>query len=154
MDTDYKNNHETKELKMTKKVLFIGIVFSITFFWGVAFAGLNMNPGKWEITTETEMVGMAGMNVPPVTHTQCLEKGDLVPQSKEASQECQVTNIKQKGDTVSWKIICSGQNGQMAGTEEVTYRGDSMEGTMDMVITGAGVRIKNKISGRRVGDCD
>ena len=94
---------------MTKKVFFIGIIFSITFFGGVVFAGPNMNPGQWEITTETEMIGMAGMNVPPVTHTQCLEKGDLVPQSKEASQECQVTDIQQKGDTVSWKIICSGR---------------------------------------------
>ena len=41
----------------------------------------------------------------------------------------------------------------MEGTGDVTYRGDSMEGTMDMVITGAGMRIKNKISGRRIGAC-
>lgn len=138
---------------MTKKVFLIGIAFLGTLSFGAAFAGPNMNPGKWEITTETEMVGMPGMNVPPVTHTQCLKKGELVPQSKEASQECQVTDIEQDGNTVSWKIICSGQNGQMEGTGKITYRGDSMEGTMDMVIKGAGMRIKNKISGRRIGDC-
>lgn len=130
------------------------VVMVSVFFFGPAFAEPNMNPGKWEITIETEMVGMPDMNVPPVTHTQCLEKGDLVPQSKEASQECKMTDIEEDGDTVSWKIICSGQNGQMEGTGEVTYGGDSMEGTMDMVIKGADMQIKNKISGRRIGDCD
>jgi len=148
------NNHYTRELKMAKKALVFGIVLLVTFYLGVVFAGPNMNPGKWEITTETEMVGMSGMTVPPVTHVQCLKKDDLVPQSNEASQECQVTDIEQDGDTVSWKIVCSGQNGQMDGTGTVTYRGDSMEGTMDMVIKGAGMRIKNKISGRRIGDCE
>jgi uncharacterized protein DUF3617 len=139
---------------MAKKVFVLGTAFLVTFCLGVALAGPDMNPGKWEITTETEMVGMSGMTVPPVTHVQCLKKGDLVPQSKEASQECQVTDVKQKGDTISWKIICSGQNGQMDGTGTVSYRGDSMEGTMDMVIKGAGMRIKNKIRGRRIGDCE
>ena len=124
------------------------------FFFSPAFAEPNMNPGKWEITIETEMVGMPDMNIPPVTHTQCLEKGDLVPQSEEASQECKMSDIKEDGDTVSWKIICSGKNGQMEGTGEVTYRGDSMEGAMNMVIKGAEMQIKNIISGRRIGNCD
>ena len=139
---------------MTKKMFLIGIALFVTLFFNIAFAGPNMNFGKWKITTETEMVGMSGMKVPPVTHTQCLEKGDLVPQSNEASQECQMTDIKETGDTVSWKIICSGHNGQMEGTGKVTYRGDSMEGTMDMVIKGAGMHIKSKISGQRIGDCE
>ena len=34
------------------------------------------------------------------------------------------------------------------------YKGDTMEGTMEMVIQGAGMQVKNTISGRRIGDCD
>jgi len=134
------------------------IVMVSLFFFGPAFAEPNMNPGKWKITIETkietEMVGMPDMNIPPVTHTQCLEKGNLVPQSEEASQECKISDIEEDGDTISWKIICSGKNGQMEGTGEVTYRGDSMEGTMGMVIKGANMQVKNIINGRRIGDCD
>ena len=131
----------------------MGFVFSIALSFGVAFAGPNLNPGKWEITTKTEMVGMS-MNMPLQTHTQCLKEGDLIPQSKEANQECQVSDVKVSGDTVSWKTICSGKNGQMEGTGRVTYSGDRMEGAMDMVIKGTGMQVKNKISGQRMGDCD
>jgi hypothetical protein len=138
---------------MVKKMFLMGFVFSIALSFGMAFAGPNLNPGKWEITTETEMVGIS-MKVPPQTHTQCLTKKDLVPQSKGASQECQISDVKVSGDTVSWKIICSGQGGAMEGTGQITYSGDHMEGTMDMVIKGANMQVKNKISGHRIGACD
>jgi len=138
---------------MVKKMFMMVLLFSITLCLGTAFAGPNLNPGKWEITTQTEMAGMP-MSIPPVTHTQCLKGKDLIPQSQEAGKECQVTDIKTSGDTVSWKIVCSGQNGRMEGTGEVTYSGDRMEGVMNMVIQGAGMQVKNKISGQRIGDCD
>lgn len=139
---------------MVKKMFMMAAVFSITLFLGTAFAaGPNMNPGKWEITTQTEMTGMP-MSLPPVTHTQCITGDELIPQSQEANNECQVTDIKVSGDTVSWKIVCSGQNGRMEGTGKITYSGDSMDGTMDMVIQGAGMQVKNKLSGKRIGDCD
>ncbi|MCJ7819850.1 MAG: DUF3617 domain-containing protein [Bacteroidales bacterium] len=139
---------------MVKKMFMMAAVFSITLFLGAAFAaGPNMNPGKWEITTQTEMTGMP-MSLPPVTHTQCITGDELIPQSQEANNECQVTDIKVSGDTVSWKIVCSGQNGRMEGTGKITYSGDSMDGTMDMVIQGAGMQVKNKLSGKRIGDCD
>jgi len=138
---------------MVKRFLSLVLVFAFTLSFGTAMAGPNMNPGKWEITTETEMVGMP-MSVPPVTHVQCITEEDLVPQSKEASNECQVTDVKEDGDTVSWKIKCSGQGGQMDGTGTITYSGDTMEGVMDMVIKSAGMTVKNKISGRRIGPCD
>ncbi|MDX2495927.1 MAG: DUF3617 family protein, partial [Desulfuromusa sp.] len=106
-----------------------------------------------EMTTETEMVGMPGMKVPPQTHRQCLTQKDLVPQSEEASKECQIIDVRQSGNAVVWKIVCSGQNGGMEGTGKTTYRGDTLDGTMDMVIQGANMQIKNTIKGRRVGDC-
>ena len=138
---------------MVKRFLSLLLVFVFMLSFGTAMAGPNLNPGKWEITTETEMVGMS-MSVPPVTHTQCITKEDLVPQSDEANKECEVTDVKIDGDTVSWKIICAGQNGQMEGTGRITYSGDTMEGTMDMVIKGAGMKVKNKIIGKRIGKCD
>jgi len=139
---------------MVKKTVILFLVFTISMCLGTAFAaGPNMNPGKWEITTQTEMAGMP-MSIPPVTHTQCITGDELVPQSQDASKECVVSDMEIKADTVSWKIVCSGANGRMEGTGSITYSGDTMEGTMDMVISGAGMEVKNKISGRRIGDCD
>ncbi len=128
----------------------------ITIFTGNAFAGPNINTGLWEITVETEMVGMPDMpkmNVPPQTHRQCLSKEDLVPQSKEASKECKITDVSESGDTISWKIICSGKNGSMEGTGEITYNGDSLEGFMNMDIKGTDMKIRNKMKGHRIGEC-
>ena len=62
----------------------------LLFAFSVSFAGSgpNMQEGKWEITTKVEMPGMP-MNMPPMTHTQCLTKDDFVPQNSQSGEECQ-----------------------------------------------------------------
>ena len=141
---------------MRRTMFLIAILSLIILPLGTALAEPDLNPGKWEITTKTEMVGVPGMAgmIPPVTHTQCLTKGELVPQSVEASKECKISDIKEDGDTISWKMTCSGKNGHMEGTGSVTYKGDTMTGKINMVMKGAGMEIKNTISGKRVGNCD
>ena len=141
---------------MKSNMFLIAIISLIVLPLGTALAEPNVTPGKWEVTTTTEMVGVPGMAgmVPPVTHTQCLTKGELVPQSEQSSKECKMSDIKVDGDSVSWKMSCSGQSGEMEGTGTVTYKGDSMTGTMNMVLKGAGMQIKNTISGKRIGACD
>jgi hypothetical protein len=60
------------------------IIVTVT---SVSFAGseLNMQEGKWEITTKMEIPSMP-MDMPPMKHTQCLLKKDIVPQSSQAGQ--------------------------------------------------------------------
>jgi hypothetical protein len=141
---------------MKNAAFVIAIVSLITLPLGTALAEPDFIPGKWEVTTTTEMVGVPGMAgmVPPVTHTQCLTKGELVPRSGQSSEECNISDIKINGDSVSWKMTCSGRNGEMDGTGTVTYKGDTMTGMMNMVMKGAGMQIKNTISGKRIGACD
>ena len=129
------------------------LLLSILLAIGTATAGPNLNPGQWEFTTETEMQGAANMQIPPETHTQCITNDDLVPMSQGASQECQVSDIVTNGDTISWKIVCGGKGGQMEGTGEVTYHGDSMEGSMHMAIAGSNMQVTNHITGGRIGNC-
>ena len=138
---------------MVKRIFSLGLAFSIIFSMGTAFASPKFKPGKWEITTETEMVGMP-MKMPPQTHTQCLTGEEFVPQNKQPGNECQISDVKTDGNTVTWKITCSTQGGQMEGSGRITYSNDTFNGTMDMVMKASGMGIKNKISGRRVGDCD
>jgi len=130
---------------------FISIVGVILLSAGVTLAGPDMNPGKWEITTKTEMPGMPGQSI---THTQCITNDDLVPVDGDENNNCTVKNMRTSGDTVSWEITCGGQGGQMDGTGEITYTGDTMKGKMEMTMKGMNMKIKNVFSGKRIGPCD
>lgn len=138
---------------MKTRNLITTLLLTILLMAGPAFAGPNINPGLWEFTTETQMQGGGVMQVPAETHTQCITQDDLVPMSQNASQECQITNVATNGDTISWDIVCGGQGGQMEGSGEVTYHGNTMEGNMVMAISGTNMQITNTISGRRIGNC-
>jgi Protein of unknown function (DUF3617) len=49
-----------------------------------------MKEGLWEITTKMKM---QGMDMPPVKHTQCITKDDLVPRgSQQPGQECEIAD--------------------------------------------------------------
>jgi hypothetical protein len=134
-----------KKLAAASLILFAFI--SISF----AASGLNMQEGLWEITTKTQM---PGMDMPPMTHTQCLTKKDFVPQgSKQPGQECNITNVKVIGNTVTWSIDCESQGGKMKGTGKTTYSGNSFKGTMTMSMPQVNMNITSQICGRRIGDC-
>ncbi len=126
---------------------------AVSFLPTLALAGPNFKPGNWEITTKTEIQGMPQAQVPSQTHTQCMKKGDFVPHSKEASKACKISGIKESGNSVSWKIVCSGKNGNMEGSGTVSYKGDTMKGSMELEIKNAGMKIRNFVTGRRLGDC-
>ena len=138
---------------MKTRMLFPILMLAAIIVVSTVAAGPNINPGLWEFTTETQMQGAANMQIPSETHTQCITPDDLVPMSQNASQECQISNVVTSGDTITWDIVCGGQGGQMEGTGEVTYHGDTMEGSMTMTISGANMQLTNTITGRRTGPC-
>ena len=138
---------------MKTHMLFPVLMLAAILVVAPVVAGPNINPGLWEFTTETQMQGAGNMQVPSETHTQCLTSDDLVPMSQNASQECQISNVVTRGDTITWDIVCGGQGGQMAGTGQVTYHGETMEGSMSMTISGSNMQLSNTITGRRIGPC-
>jgi hypothetical protein len=89
------------------------------------------------------------------TQIQCLTKKDFVPQSSQPGQECKITERKVVGNTVTWVMVCTNQGGDMKGTGKVTYKGDTFEGTMKMVMPQQGnMEVTSHVSGRRIGDCN
>lgn len=135
------------------KIMFtaLGILF---FTISISFADSvpNMQEGKWEITTKMEMPGMP-MNMPPMTHTQCLTKEDLVPQSSQSGDDCKITNIEVSGNTVTWVMQCNGQGGETKGTGEIIYSGTSFKGTIKLIMVQSNMQMTNHIKGSRIGDC-
>ena len=138
---------------MTKMIKTVCFSIFMILFVGAAFAGPDMNPGKWRITSETEMAGMP-VKTPPVVTTQCLTQDNLIPKDQKAGQECQVIDVKVTGNKVSWAISCKGQGGAMEGKGSVTYQGDEMNGLSTMEMKEIGMKMTIKMKGKRIGDCD
>jgi len=135
---------------MLKKIFAISAILLFSASTVLAGPDVNMKEGLWEITSG---VKMPGMSMPPSTHTQCITKDDLVPQKAQPGQECQATDVQYKGNTVTWKIECSGQSGVMTGTGGITYNGDSFVGQVEITMPGQGMKMTTHMKGRRIGDC-
>ena len=116
----------------------------------LAASGPDMEPGLWEITSR---VKMPGMELPANTMTQCITKESLVPQggSGPGQNQCEISDVRIEGDTVSWSITCDSQEGVMTGSGETTYDGDSFEGSSKMSMQG--MEITTTMSGKRIGAC-
>jgi hypothetical protein len=138
---------------MLKKLCSATVILFVVV--SIAFAGSvpNMQEGKWEITTKMEMPGMP-MNMPPMTYTQCLTKKDLVPKRSQPGQECTITQNKVTGSTVTWTMQCSGQGGDMKGTGNITYSGNSFNGTIKMTMPQQNMQMTSHVTGRRLGSCE
>jgi hypothetical protein len=137
---------------MLRKLLVISVVLLTSLSTSIAGSGLNMQEGKWEVTTRMEMPGTS-MSMPAVTSTQCLTKKDFVPQGSQQGQECKITKTKVDGNTVTWTVKCSGQGGEVTGTGRMTYSGSSYKGTIEMTMTQSNMKMISHINGHRIGDC-
>jgi hypothetical protein len=111
--------------------------------------------GNWEVRVNMEMVGMP-MKMPPQTVNQCVTKKDLVPDMSQRDQNCIVKEQKVVGDTVTWKMQCSGKQGTMDGEGRIKYGADSYDGDMSMNIVQPGapaMSIKYAMHGKWTGPC-
>jgi hypothetical protein len=140
--------------KMLKRVALAVAIAGVFLLGTLAFAGVEMHEGLWEITTKMEMQGM-----PPRKHTQCLTKNNMlktmVPREEVEEEVCKITDTKISGNTVTWIMKCKGE-GPMEVTGRTTYHGDTFEGTITMIShdpDDGKIKITNHISGRRIGEC-
>jgi len=117
--------------------------------------GLDLKPGKYEITAKVEMPGMPG-GMPPQTTTQCLNEQSPVPDSSAGAQGCKITDMKTKGNTVTYTMECDQQGMKTKSTGEMTYNGDAFEGTTQTVMGPAagGMTVTTVVKGKRIGKCE
>lgn len=116
--------------------------------------GPDLEDGMWEVTTEVNMPGLA-MKIPAIVYRHCLTKDDIIPKQGPADQEtCTYSTPKTKGNTVSWSMECKSPGGKTTHQGEITYRGTSFDGSIIMSMTGVvDMSGTNRITGRRIGDC-
>ena len=116
-----------------------------------AVKGVNMNEGKWEITSTVEMKGMPAGMMQPQTFTACLKQTDYVPKNAD-QKDCTMKNVNVSGNTVSWEAVCKDSSGK--GT--ITYAGDTYDGMMEMTMKEGGkdTSMKMTMKGKHIGPCD
>ncbi|MGC8720186.1 MAG: DUF3617 domain-containing protein [Thermodesulforhabdaceae bacterium] len=139
--------------------MFFYLILICSFFMSHnSFCGeLNFKEGLWEITTE-----MTASNVPyqmpPQKITQCIKDKNAnysrnIFVGSESKQDCKVEE-KIEGNTVHFKIVCKEGNEIMTNEGEITYRGDSFEGSSRATSSGEDkVEVTYKVKGRWIGEC-
>ncbi len=125
----------------------------------VAPAAVNMQEGNWEMTIKVKLEGLP-FAMPPMTvrSTQCITKKDMVPKTSGKDQKCQITDQKESGNTVTWKITCTEKDGSTSvGEGTVTYSGNTLAGKIRTTMKDK--KGKNaststtEMTGKRTGDC-
>jgi hypothetical protein len=140
-----------------RRQLFTSALFGCFLFIGQAAAGPEVHEGQWEITTQMIITGMP-FHPKPVTRTQCVTKKDPVPRPSEDRGKCEVSTVKGDGNKWSYHVVCvKSANDKAEGNGEITYSGDTMEGSATFKITNPrapqSVEASQTIKGRRLGDC-
>ena len=126
-------------------------ILSVLVVPAVTFAATNMRDGYWEMTTTMEMPGMP-MQIPPTQMKHCFTKEDVKDQKKTiaGNENCTVTDLKETGNKVTWKMKCSGEGaGESSG--ETVFNGDSFQTNMKMQAEGQDMVMN--VKAKRIGDC-
>jgi len=137
---------------MLKKLVLITLILLISHSLVSAGDGPDIHEGEWKITVKFDAPGMP-MKMPPNTYTQCIQKDQPIPKNEKPNQVCETKDIKTKGDTVTWSVVCTNRGGEMTGKGVATYKGDKMEGTMTMTMEDQGPNFISRYKGVRIGDC-
>lgn len=137
-----------------KSLIFSMLLLAITVITSTSEgAAPGMKEGLWEITTTTEMTGMP-IKPAPVTITHCYTKED-VKSSKEVIPKqqgnCTITDMKQSGSKITWKMICTGENAGK-GEGEMVFKGDTAyEGYQKFTMQG--MKMTSRYKAKRIGNC-
>lgn len=126
-------------------------VLFLTMFPLAALAAETMRDGYWELVTTVDMPGMP-MKMAPTKMKHCYTKEDVKDQKKTITTDknCTVTDLKQSGNKVTWKMKCTGQSaGDFSG--ETVFKGDAYDATMKMVTQGQTMNMK--VKAKRLGNC-
>jgi hypothetical protein len=137
---------------MIKKFIFIALL-SAFIFSSFSANCMDFKQGKYEITSKMEM---PGMSMPAKTVTQCLTQENPIPDKSVKNQDCEIVDMQEKGNTVTWTMTCTQQGQKVITTGEMAYAENAFTGkmTMNMGSQGGNMTIKTQITGKRIGSCD
>ncbi|NOY67994.1 MAG: DUF3617 family protein [Deltaproteobacteria bacterium] len=140
---------------MLKKYVFVCLAVFVCMVVASAAMAIDMNDGKWEISSRVEIPGMP-MQIPASTTTECLTKDKPAPAPPQMPAGCEMPDIKISGNTVTWSVNCTQFTPSMMSKGTITYQGDSFEGVVEneMIQKGGNMHMTVRMKGKRIGACD
>ena len=135
---------------MFKKINFIFTGVCVVFLFSMNSFALDFNPGEYQITTKVKMPG-----IPAQITTECVSEQDLIPKSDSSGQDCEIHNMEQKGNVITWEMECNQEGQKMTSQGEMIYSGDSFKGTITVKMgpQAGNMVMTTEISGKRTGSC-
>lgn len=140
---------------MLRKIVFaLMLMLGLALYYSPAWS-LDFNPGLYEITSTVSMPGMQDGSFPPQTVTQCMTKQEPIPNKNSTGQSCEVKDMEQNGNTITWSMECDQQGQMITSKGKMVYRGNSFEGTIttNMGTQAGNMTVTTMISGKRISDC-
>jgi hypothetical protein len=152
-NSEYRKEYTPMRMKSFVVQLCLLLIFAIPAW------GLDLNPGRFEITASVEMQGVpAGMpgTTPAQTMGQCLTEQNPLPNSSSSAQNCAIKDIQTEGNSITYTMVCEQQGMKIESSGEMIYKGDSIEGTTKTAMgpSAGGITVITRIQGKRIGECD
>ena len=128
---------------------------SLLIMSNVNAAEMKVKPGQWEFVSTTTMAMMGA----PRSHTstQCLNESGVSPKTlmKDMAQGCELLDSDTSSNSMSWKVRCQQEGGEMTGEGQVSSTGDTLKGGMNMKMSfnGQAMDMSVEWSGRHIGAC-
>lgn len=140
---------------MVREAAAVVVIISLMIFLAVPVWGYDIKPGQYEITSKVEMPGLPPDLVPAQTITQCLTEEEPVPSKGDGGEDCRITEMNQKGNTITWQMQCNQMGEKLTSYGQMTYEGSGFSGqtTTRMGAQGNDMVITTRITGKRLGDC-
>ena len=118
-------------------------------------AEMKVKPGQWEFVSTTTMAMMGAPR--SHTNTQCLNESGVSPKTlmKDMAQGCELLDSDTSSNSMSWKVRCQQEGGEMTGEGQVSSTGDTLKGGMNMKMSfnGQAMDMSVEWSGRHIGAC-
>ena len=127
------------------------IVFSLLSGM-VAAQGLTIEPGLWE-TTITQTNPFLGTKTE--TKQDCVQENEFNPTQMLQGMEGCTMDQDLSGNTLTFSMQCTSDQGTGSGSGKMTSNGDSGSGEMQMEWSTGGQNMSMEMQwdGKRIGDC-
>lgn len=124
-------------------------------FFSVPSYALNFDDGSWYVTVNTEISGMRVQPPPPYFYTRCFTKKSFQPHLAPPGSPCRATNMQTRDDVMTWKLTCDDSVARMQGSGRMVFSGNRVKGEVTTISQyPAEMQVVQKITAKRVGDCD
>jgi hypothetical protein len=133
--------------------LCLSLVSAVALSIAIVAQTVNIRPGKYEVTLETEMPGLG--KAPPQKRQECVTPDRLKdwatftgqPEAQLNKQGCKVSDRKENGHTVTFTLTCD----KSVFFYEMTQGVDAYSGVAKGKMSGQDITMK--MNGKRVGEC-